>query len=292
MTDTVIQLGSGRTVGVSSFGEPTSRSLVILCNPTAAAGAFDPDPQVTTRHGVHVIVVDRPGYGGSDAWSDNEIPTVEVTADDIAEYFEVSELRQRIEAEEVSVGAIGWGWGGATALSFASRHPYLATRVAVVGTVRPSRARQGQRPPPAAELLRPRYISSVSGAARGWNAEDLAKLNPLGADENDPDLDQLGTLGRLRNLVGDTLHPPPLGVAFDRLAARDTNWADNLQNLAAPTLLLYGDRDDVAQKADGKWYRRHIADSRFVTAYGSGRLAIIPAWDSILDHLAPAAGET
>ena len=287
MTDTVIQLGSGRKVGVSSFGEPTSRSLVILCNPTAAAGAFDPDPQVTTRHGVHVIVLDRPGYGGSDAWSDNESPAVEATADDIAEYFEVSELRQRIEAEEVSVGAIGWGWGGATALSFASRHPDLAKRIAVVGTVRPSRARQGQRPPPAAELLRPRYISSVSGAACGWNAEDLAKLNPLGADEDDPDLDQLGTLGRLRNLVGDTMHAPPMGVAFDRLAARDTTWAADLRNIEAPTVLLYGDRDGVAQPADGNWYRRHIPQSRLVTAYGSGRLAIIPAWGSLLQHVAP-----
>ncbi|HEY4266988.1 MAG TPA: alpha/beta hydrolase [Galbitalea sp.] len=285
MTDTQFELASGRKIGVSGYGDPTSNRIVLFCNPTAAAGAYNPDPVVTTRHNVHVIVIDRPGYGGSDPWDDASHPTVQASADDMTEYVTMCGIAERASNGELTVGAVGWGWGGATAISFAAAHPTFISRVAVVGLVRPARARRGEKSASAAELLRLRFISSVAGAARSVDDQLGSGLAALGVDRDDPDLAQLGSVGQTERLVAAAADDR-CGIAFDRLAARDTTWADRSKELQAKCFFVYGDKDCVATTADANWYERQIPHSTVVHVVESGRLVIIPTWDAILHHVA------
>src|ERR1700712_1272998 len=106
MTDRVHQLKSGRGLGLSALGDPASRRLVLLFHPTPGAGGFDPDPQITGPWSVHLITLDRPGYGVSSPLSSAETPSVQARADDAAEYGTHAE-RGASETQSVDFGAVG-----------------------------------------------------------------------------------------------------------------------------------------------------------------------------------------
>ncbi|HEX3680587.1 MAG TPA: alpha/beta hydrolase [Galbitalea sp.] len=285
MSDTWFELRSGRKLGISGFGDPKSRRIVLLSVPPPGSGAFDPDPLVTDRFDVHVVVVDRPGHGGSDSIEDAERPSVTQAADDIADYLSESHLVATVGEPGIAraVGVVGWGWGGATALSFAARNPLLVDRVTVVGTPSPARSRHGESSPSAAEFARPRFISSVSTAAESLSLNPGDGLAALGVREDDPALDGFGVRNRLNAFLEDDRS---VGLAWDRLAARDTRWARELRRIRADTLLIYGDMDPVTSRVDAIWYRKHVPHSRLVLSQHCGRLAIVQFWDRILRHVA------
>jgi pimeloyl-ACP methyl ester carboxylesterase len=284
MSDTQFTLSSGRKIGVSSFGNPAADQIILFCNPTPAAGAYNPDALVTDRYNVHVTTIDRPGYGGSDPWDDESFPTVQCVVDDIREYLDLAGISERVSAGEMSISIVGWGWGGATALAFAAQNPALIKRAAIVGLVKPARARRGDKAPGAIELWRPHYISSVAGAARTMNVSREPQLETLGADPADPDLAALGAVGQVERLI-DSAADNRMGIAFDRLSARNTSWSDDLKHLQSECLFVYGDRDTVASNSDAEWYRHNIPHSTIVQIVESGRMAIVPAWDTILRYL-------
>jgi len=287
MSDTWYELRSGRKIGVSGFGDPKSTRLVLLCLPPAASGAFNPDPVVTDRYDVHVIVVDRPGYGGSEPLGDDDTPSVERAADDIAEYLSGVHLVSAASQPSAvgAVGVVGWGGGGATALALASANPLLVDRLVLVGAPKPSRSRRGEPAPSSAEFARPRFISSVSVAAASLPIEDMSDLALLGAREDDPALAEFGVRNRVARLVDRDSSSRSLGVAWDRLAARDTRWTGGLNNVRADALLVYGDSDPITSAADGNWYRRNVPRARLEVAHSFGRLAIVSAWERVLQYL-------
>jgi pimeloyl-ACP methyl ester carboxylesterase len=129
MADLHVTLPSGTELALSNAGTPFARHLVILCNPREVAGFVDPDPVVTARHPVHLLVVDPLiGDGGASV-------TPEQQANAIAEY--IVEARQtgartgsRGDMDEV--GVIGWGTGALVAASLTLDHPELIGKVALV----------------------------------------------------------------------------------------------------------------------------------------------------------------
>ncbi|NQX26005.1 alpha/beta hydrolase [Microbacteriaceae bacterium VKM Ac-2854] len=281
MADRRFVLTSGRGVGVSAQGDPFSKRIVILCHPTPGAGAFDPDPLVTASADAHLLMLDRPGYGGSDQLRLGERATMQDRADDIAEYLGVFRNNER------SVGVVGWGSGGAVALALAARHPELVDRAAIVGAPAPPRAHVGAATTSALTRTPIGRWTGPKGAAIAAANRGAEGLAALGVDSADRALHVVGARNRLIRLAEAGVAGRYAGVATDLLALRDGSWAYELDRIAAPTLLIYGDDDRVANIHDGHWLARRIPAARTVRVLGAGHAAIVSSWRRILAHVAP-----
>ncbi|OOB90234.1 alpha/beta fold hydrolase [Rathayibacter sp. VKM Ac-2630] len=282
------ELRSGRGIGVSAAGDPVADRLVVFCHPTPGAGGFDPDPLETGPWGLHLLILDRPGYGASDP-VDPRHARVQDRADDLAEYLRRSERTARVidGAEFGSVGVVGWGSGGAFALSLAARHPDLVDRIALVGTPAPPQAGVLVQRTGAWER-REVLPGEDAGTLAGTLPEGPPGLDALGVDPEDPVL--AGTRGlrnRLERMLGEGWRQGPLGAATDLAALRDGSWADELDAVTASVLVVTGEHDPVAGTEDGRWYRGRLADARTASVAGTGRLALVREWRRILDHVAP-----
>jgi len=282
------ELRSGRGIGVSAAGDPIADRLVVLCHPTPGAGGFDPDPLVTGPWGLHLMTLDRPGYGASDPVGPAD-GRVQDRADDLAEYLRRSERTARVidGARFGSVGVVGWGSGGVVALSLAARHPDLVDRLAIVGTPAPPQAGVLVHSTTAWERRRTLLGEDAAGIA-GTLPTDVPGLDALGVDPGDPVLASHGGLrNRLERMLGEGWRQGPTGAATDLVALRDGTWADELDRVTAEVLIVNGDADPVAGTEDARWFRSHLPDARSATVDGTGRLALVREWRRILDHVAP-----
>ncbi|MGT2425862.1 alpha/beta fold hydrolase [Amnibacterium kyonggiense] len=301
MADRLVTLRDGRRLGLTTFGDPVAERIVVLCHPAPGAGGFDPAPAVTSAWGVHVVSVDRPGYGSSTPLPDDLRPTIGRWADDLAEYVEfvIEQAREAGYTPLHRIGVVGWSAGGRVALALAARHPGLVDRVAVVATpapdaevrwIPPELARASaellQQPVPVAkqrlrEMLRaqvPDGRPDVELLADG--AADLALL------------DRDGLRGRLQRMLQHAYDQGTVGLADDLLSYVAEDWDFDLAAVRAPTLLVYGAKDPIAPSAHGRWYRRHLpnAHARLTVVARAGHLVVAPAWERVLQHVDPQHG--
>jgi pimeloyl-ACP methyl ester carboxylesterase len=285
-------LSSGRPVGVSSWGDPTSRRIVVFCHPTPGAGPFDPDPVATGRSGLRFISIDRPGYGGSDPLPVDEIPSVERFADDIAEYLRSTIYSSKDPAgnEFPRVSALGWSFGGAVALSFAARHPDLVRRVDAISTLTPSKSKRGVRYSPVFELRKRGIDRLPAGLARTLSEGTVPDFESLGISHNDPVFEKLGLSNRLTHMLSASYEQGATGIASDRIAILRTSWTDQLKNIACDCVLSYGIEDPIAGSADAAWYHRNIPASRIEQIEFGTHAAIALAWATLTEEIAAGFG--
>lgn len=256
MTNQEYELRSGRTVGVSLTGDPFSDDLVAFCHPERASGPFDPNPLVTRRYGAQLLSLDRAGYGGSEPLGEGDEASAELFADDLAEYARDRALvaYRGLDGRPSKMAVVGWGFGGAIALTVAARHPELVRSVVTVATPEPARLAQ----------LEDGLLHHTAGV--DWSA--LERIAP-------------GIGNRLDRLNDDSA----AGNAADQTARRNVSWAGELSRVSAPVSLVYGAFDDSATREDGRWYQSRIPGSRIVMVRDAGPLAIGNVWAQILSRL-------
>ncbi len=97
--DTTIRLGDGRALAYCEWGD-ASGPAVLAFNGNPGSRAWWPGEDATAAAGVHLITVDRPGYGGSDPLPGRPIAG---WADDVAELTESNGI--------VGFGVVGWSAG-------------------------------------------------------------------------------------------------------------------------------------------------------------------------------------
>lgn len=301
MADRLVTLRDGRRLGLTAFGDPATERVVVFCHPAPGASGFDPDPETTSSWGVHLVSVDRPGYGSSTALPDDVRPSIGRWADDLGEYLEfvIEQARETGRTPLHRVGVVGWSAGGRVALALAARFPGLVDRVAVVATpapdaevrwIPPELARLSaellQQPVPVAkqrlrEMLRaqvPDGRPDVELLADG--AADLALL------------ERAGLRGRLQRMLQHAYDQGTVGLADDLLSYLPEDWGFDLEDVRAPTLLVYGAKDPIVPSAHGRWYRKHLpnAHPRLKVVARAGHLVVAPAWERILEHVDPQHG--
>ncbi|MCX7523085.1 alpha/beta hydrolase [Microbacterium sp. STN6] len=305
MSNVQFTLTSGRRLGLTASGDPTATRVVVFCHPAPGSAHFDPDPPAS-RSDVHVIGIDRPGYGSSDPLPEGEWPSVAQAADDIADYLRSSEhTATSLGAHEFdSVAAVGWSAGGRVALALAARHPDLVDKVAVVATPAPNE--EVEWIPPEFVAMSEKLAAMPAGQALsklgadithqmgdqlpGEDPEQPVPLGQLGVTDADAAaLARPGVEQRLDGMLRDAFRQGAVGLATDILSYTARPWGFDLSDVQAETLLVYGEADAVAPPEHGGWYRDHLASAHMETVPEVGHLVIIPAWKRILDFLAEPA---
>jgi pimeloyl-ACP methyl ester carboxylesterase len=274
-------LRSGDVLGLSAAGDPLSERLVLLCLPTPGGGMFDPDPTVTSRWGVHLVALDRPGYGATpvpDAHAAEAGASIQRRADELAAYLSAAhdDAEQTQAAAYGTAGVVGWGTGGMVALSLAARHPQLVDRVAVFQTPAPCTAAAGG--------------DGDAGDEPAPTPAPPYGLELLGVSPGDRLLERLGLRNRLQRMLDEAAAQGGAGAQLDRAALADSSWADELGAIRADVELIYADDATGASIDDGHWYRDRIPSSAVVRVSSGGALALVTQWSRILEHVAPDHG--
>ena len=272
MADVHATLPDGRTVGLNAFGDPMADRLAVICHPTPGSSAFDPDPVVTNRWGVHLIGLDRPGYGGSQPMPAGSHHSLSERSDDVADFIARDERNaDRISNTDMKhCGVIGWGTGAIVAASLAVRHPDLVDRLALVSPPAPSKAEK--------------FARRTFAIRDGRTALHIAEDDPAFARH-------LGLDRRLDRMIDEAFAHGDAGIDGDRSLLANTSWVSGLSDLSAEVLVLSGADDPAIDAEDLRWWRRHLpGKARFRTLDGSASLTIADAWETVLAHVAPAHG--
>ncbi|MFJ3394926.1 alpha/beta fold hydrolase [Leifsonia aquatica] len=303
MANLTYTLRSGRRVGVTTLGDADAERIVVFCHPAPGTSVFDPDPDASATRNVHIVAIDRPGYGSSDPVPYGEWPSIVRAADDIAEYLRSVVLAERsMGVRRVrTVGIAGWSAGGRVALAFAARHPDLTERVAIVATPAPNEAVPWIPPQLQAEsdrlgtLAPAEAVQQLSEQLRSQADAILSPSDPgdvppeaVGATAVDATvLAQPGVRDRLGRMLQDAFRQGAAGTAADILSYTARPWGFDPGDVQAKTLIVGGQGDAIAGNAHAAWYQKAVPDSRMEMVPGVGHLVIVPAWGRVLAHLAP-----
>jgi pimeloyl-ACP methyl ester carboxylesterase len=303
MANLTYTLRSGRRVGVTTLGDADAERIVVFCHPAPGTSVFDPDPDASATRNVHIVAIDRPGYGSSDPVPYGEWPSIVRAADDIAEYLRSVVLAERsMGVRRVrTVGIAGWSAGGRVALAFAARHPDLTERVAIVATPAPNEAVPWIPPELQAESDRLGTLAPAEAvqqlseqlqlqADAVLSASDPGDVPPeaVGATAVDAAVLALpGVRDRLGRMLQDAFRQGAAGTAADILSYTARPWGFDPGDVQAKTLIVGGQGDAIAGNAHAAWYQKAVPDSRMEMVPGVGHLVIVPAWGRVLAHLAP-----
>ncbi len=302
MANITFTTASGRRVGVTSFGDPDAGRLVVFCHSAPGSSMFDPDPLITNTRNVHVVALDRPGYGASDPLPEGQWPSIQRYADDIAEYLRL--LRRDESAVGTvpgPVGVAGWSAGGRVALALAARNPELVDRVAIVATPAPNESVRwippalsemseelGKRSPDQAIAQLGELLDGQLGDVMHARPDAPVPLDAVGASDVDSAVLELpGARDRLERMVRDALVQGTRGLAADILSYTARLWGFDVAAVKAKTLIVNGQADALAGNAHATWYQSNLPDARVEMIPKRGHLVIIPAWDRVLSHLGP-----
>ena len=177
MADLHVTLPSGTELALSNAGTPFAEHLVILCNPREVTGFVDPDPSVTARHPVHLLVVD-PVVQDAEVAVD---PQSHAAA--IAEYvLQARQTGARTGARDMrGIGVIGWGSGALVAAALVLDHADLFSRIALVA---PDLGEEGAYDAPVPDVGDGPSVGTLGDRlARGLEPdEDTAEITSDGAE--------------------------------------------------------------------------------------------------------------
>ncbi len=190
-----------------------------------------------------VLAVDLPGFG----WS-----MAPPTAWGIAEYAQHVEGLMR-ETEIKAAALVGHSFGGRIAIALAAKQPALVSRLVLVASA-------GIRPP-----RRAGYYVRVSCAKLtrwffslpGWGATGQYMITRL-----------LGRFGSRDYLAAGAMRPTLVKVVNEDLRPL-------LPAVQAPTLILWGDRDEEVPRRAMEIMAAHIPNARLVVFEGAGHFPFL-----------------
>ena len=237
--------------------------------------------------GVRLISLNRPGYGGSTPIADASLAGTGM---------DTAALAAHLGLDEYAV--FGLSGGGPFAVATAIADPSRVRALGVIGGIGPWRIIDPSRDPDGTRCLTLLDAGDVAGA---WDCMrrdvELAYGAYVELDDTaraDRVLARIGEGSRAsqdeayRALWADNMRVFLTnfdGMVFDNLAWGAT-WDIDPADVAAPTLLWYGESDLACPPAHGGWYADRIADARLVILPGERHLDVIDGhWPEVLAGL-------
>ncbi|MFB6394792.1 alpha/beta fold hydrolase [Polymorphospora lycopeni] len=258
-------LDGGDPSGLPVFfqpGSPNTRTIGKLWHPAAVAA------------GVRLISVSRPGYGGSTAIVGR--PTLSAVGRDIVALATLLGLDQ--------YAVVGSSGGGPFAVAAAAADPQRVRALGVVAGSGPWRELADPSAEPEERACLARLDEGDLAGARAGMRDLVENVWQAGLRELDGDArldawlgdDPLAGDGTYRAIMADAMREVlegTEGAVFDGLALGGA-WDVDLHAIQAPTLLWYGDADDVCPVVYGRWYAERIANAELVVIPDEGHLAV------------------
>lgn len=281
---TTINRPDGRRVTVHELtpDAPAGAPVVLFCHAAPGAGTFDPDPAVTAAHGVRLISLDRPGYGGSDPVAD-AFATVDSAADDAAAVLDA------LLPTGATAGVAGWSAGGRVACALAARRADLVRAVVAIGTPAPDEEVPwvGEENRAALEALRDQPAAAVHAALDAAFGPALgAGLALVGVGDADAEvLTGDGVADRLSAMMDAALAQGAAGMVADIAGYSLRPWGFDPADVRVPVLLGYGVDDEQVPLEHGRWWAKQLPTARLTEVSGVGHLVVVPFWAQALAHL-------
>lgn len=295
MASDLLELPDGRQAQVWHGGVATGPLVMFLHGTPDSRLTAGTGDAAAVRAGVHLVAVNRPGYGRSDP---AESGLASVADDTVAVADSLAVHRFAV------LGASG---GGPYALACAARHP---DRVAAVGTVAcpgvvpeldPPRLREDpedERDARVRELLEAGDLEGavveLSAAIREHrdqvlDEEDATVVDRWAAGMHPDDVELIRSLpvAELAAGVRESL-ASPVGYVRDGLAFLG-DWEVRPEDVRSPTWLWYGDEDRNAAPRHGEWLAQRVPGATLVVREQTAHLGtLLLHWDEMLATLREA----
>lgn len=274
----------GRTLAVDVRG-PADGPVLLFLHSAPGSRHFDPDPAATLAAGVRLVTFDRAGYGDSDPFAGDVVPTIGRHAADAATVVE------SLDAGPVDV--VGWSAGGRIGVALAAARPALVRSVAVVATPAPDaevpwageehRAMSAElrREPGTAMAALREAFAGFDAAIAGDEAVAVSQVAGGTADEAllaaRPDL-----RAAVARMVQAGCAAGTEGLAADIVADQVADWDLDPSAVSIPASCWYGADDDIVGPVHGDWWADRIPGATRHVEADVGHLVIATAWPAIL----------
>ncbi len=246
--EAMLRLPSGLRLHWIERGDPAGPPVVMLHGFADSARSFAP---LMARMPAEwrCLALSLRGHGDSDRPETGYRPAD--FAADLADFMDALDLGPAL--------LIGHCVGGLIAQRFALDHPERVAGLAVIGGLRSFREN------PTAQALRA-FVAGLTDPVdpafvRRFQESTLARPVP-------PQF--------LDTITAETLKLPAAAwrAVMDALMAEEPT--DDLARIGAPTLLIWGDRDDVIPRSDPDWVASTIPGARLLVQAGAGHS---PHWE-------------
>lgn len=239
------------------FGEPTAPVMLLIHGYTASAYVWKTTAPLLADAGYRVIAIDLVGFGYSEKprWFDYTIQS---------QSHIISRFLNRLGIGRAIV--VGSSYGGAVALTFALDFPGMAERLVLVDSVINDR-------PKRHPILRLASLPGVGEAMTPFLIDSKAFLR----------MRMRGTLAKAnhhlitRDRIESIRRPLHAADGHHAVLATARNWrADRIERdlglIEQPTLIVWGDQDNVIPIGNGYKLHKGILKSRFVIIRDCGHV--------------------
>jgi pimeloyl-ACP methyl ester carboxylesterase len=282
----------GRTLAFVQRGAPDGVPVIVCHGTPGSRRTRHPDPEMYERHGVKMVVYDRPGYGESDPHIGRSVADAAPDIDAIADELGFDRF-----------AVVGGSGGAPHALACGALLQDRVLRVGALVTPAPSDTDDFDFYEGLAEL----NVKEFGAALEGRESIE-AFIQPY-ADQlrADPDavieeiLSELPEVDReiasrdgfrsvMRESFVEAVRQGVRGWADDDLAFAKS-WGFEPEDVHAEVRLWQGELDVLAPRSHGEYVASRLPNARFELLEGGGHF-LDEQWDVVLDWLSASAGVT
>lgn len=282
--DKIITLRDKRSLGYEEYGDPHGKP-VFLFHGIPGSRIFHPPDEITIKLGVHLITVDRPGYGLSSFQPGRRI--LDWPGD-------VIQLANHLGIKRFAVA--GHSGGGPYAAVCGYGLPGRVTAAAIVCGIGPL-----DTPAATKDMWWLNRVGFTTGRYMPWllwqipiwffyrkGASKPADVMERGADSR-PEADALlWEDPAIRNVcyasTVEAFRQGTRGQAWDvRLISR--KWGFRLEDIHVPVFLWHGEADRDTPVTMGRYVASKIPNCRATICEGEAHMLIFPHWEEILQSL-------
>jgi len=288
--DEVIRLRDGRGLAYAEWGDLRGPPLLFF-HGTPHSRLWCPDEEATQAAGVHLVAVDRPGFGRSDLQPGRRLTDWPGN---------VAELADALGIDRFAVA--GFSGGGPYAAACAA---LIGDRVTRAGLVCASTHLLRERPGALEELDdedrrdfelveredRETAARKIAAEWEEWTRSMAEQPERFFApypvtDQNRWFREDPARTTPFLKAVGEALRQGPAGIAWERVVAFEP-YPLQLEEISVDVHLWHGELDLVIPRAAAEFLAARIPNCMVTIWPSEGHIAIARHWDEILTVLAP-----